>query len=133
LRARRVWARPTQHCATSARELRSTGGDAEPHARKHALRGDVQCAAPGVDGVGNAVDAIDGDDGVGRLGGHRGAGGPSRYVHEQGHLPVAAAVSMAWPNAVASDILNSDPDNLSFGYERLRAMRVGAIHGSRGA
>ena len=32
-----------------------------------------------------------------------------------------------------SDILNSDPDNLSFGYERLGAMRVGAIHGSRGA
>jgi hypothetical protein len=30
-----------------------------------------------------------------------------------------------------SDILNPDPDNLSFGYERLGAMRVGAIHGSR--
>jgi hypothetical protein len=39
---------------------------------------------------------------------------------------------MACTNAVARDILNSDPDNLSFGYERLRAMRVGAIHGSCG-
>jgi hypothetical protein len=54
-------------------------------------------------------------------------------VHEQGHLPVAATVSTACTNAVAIDILSSDPDNLSFGYERLRAMRVGAIHGSRGA
>ena len=86
-----------------------------------------------MDGVGDAVDAVDGDDGVGRLGGRRAAGRPSRYVHEQGHLPVAATVSMACTNAVASDILNSDPDNRSFGYERLRAMRVGAIHGSRGA
>jgi hypothetical protein len=46
---------------------------------------------------------------------------------------VAATVSMACTNAVASDILSSDPDNLSFGYQRLRAMRVGAIHVSRGA
>ena len=99
----------------------------------HALAGDVQRAAAGVDGVGDAVDAIDGDDLVSRRGGHRGAGGPSRYVHEQGHLPVAASVPMACTNAVASDILNSDPDSLCFGYEQLRAMRVGAIHGSRGA
>jgi hypothetical protein len=86
-----------------------------------------------MDGVGDVVDAIDGDDGVGRLGGHRATGGPSRYVHEQGHLAVAATVPMACTNAVAIDALNSDPDKRSFGYERLRAMRVGAIHGSRGA
>ena len=43
---------------------------------------------------------------------------------------MAASVPMACTNAVASDILNSDPDSLSFGYEQLRAMRVGAIHGS---
>ena len=48
-------------------------------------------------------------------------------------ISLAARGPMACTNAVASDILNSDPDSLSFGYERLRAMRVGAIHGSRGA
>ncbi len=53
-------------------------------------------------------------------------------MHEQGHLAAPATVPMACTNA-ASDILNLDPDNLSFGYEQLRAMRVGAIHGSRGA
>jgi hypothetical protein len=122
-----------RHCAISARELRSAGGDAEPHACKHALAGDVQRAAASADGGGDAVDAIDGGDGGRPSRRQRGAGGPSRYVHEQGHLPAGATVSMACTNAVASDILNSDPDNLPFGYERLRAIRVGAIHGSRGA
>jgi hypothetical protein len=46
---------------------------------------------------------------------------------------MAATVPTACTNAAASDILNSDPGNLSFGYARLRAMRVGAIHGARGA
>jgi hypothetical protein len=49
-------------------------------------------------------------------------------LQEQVHLPVEATVSMTCTNAGASDILNSDPDNLSFGYERLQAIHVGAIH-----
>jgi hypothetical protein len=52
-------------------------------------------------------------------------------VHEEGQLPVAATVPMACTNAVDSDLLNWDSDNVSFGYEQLRAMRVGAIHASR--
>jgi hypothetical protein len=50
------------------------------------------------------------------------------HVQEEVHLPVAAMVSMTCTSAGASDILDSDPDNLSFGYERLQAIRVGAIH-----
>jgi hypothetical protein len=50
------------------------------------------------------------------------------YVQQDIHLAAAATVSMTCTNAGASDIINSDPNNLSFGYERLRAIRVGAIH-----
>jgi hypothetical protein len=50
------------------------------------------------------------------------------HIQEDIHLAVASTVSMTCTNAGASDILNSDPDNLSFGYERLQAIRVGAIH-----
>ena len=49
-------------------------------------------------------------------------------VQQDIHLAAAATVSMTFTNDGASDIINSDPNNLSFGYERLRAIQVGAIH-----
>ena len=49
-------------------------GEAESHAGEHALARDVQRASAGVHCVGDAVDPVDGDDGVGGLRGDRRAG-----------------------------------------------------------
>ena len=52
--------------------------EADSHADHDALPGDGEGAAPGVDGIGDPVDPVDGDDGIGRLRGDGCAGGPHR-------------------------------------------------------
>jgi hypothetical protein len=49
-------------------------------------------------------------------------------VQEDIHLPSGGAVTMTCTSAGASDILDGNPNNLSYGYEQLRAIRVGAVH-----